>query len=317
MHYFNSLQCSVLTAGVEEAARKNWAKFGLEKNKPKGPQPDTTTIGENILFKPSRDWRNKEIEDAKEGGGKHEEKSLKEQLRDKKVKCRICQGEHFTARCPFKDSMNPMGDDGNPAADPLAEGDEKAPKEGGLGVGGSSYVPPHMRKGATGGGDKLGGKYERDDLATLRVTNVSFPGRYLPNLHTANQLFRYQKWPKKTTFDRSSSTLAALRVFSLRRIEKQEGPRASLSSRLSTGLMRRGRVRSSMALATSILSCGWSLQRGRPDGFLGSYHRRNEGYIQCYSDGFAGVMNYFLSIFLSLSAGSVKPIGASFLLLSS
>jgi translation initiation factor 3 subunit G len=186
-HSLHSLLSSVLTACAEEAARKNWAKFGLEKNKPKGPQPDTTTIGENILFKPSRDWRNKEIEDAKEGGGKHEEKSLKEQLRDKKVKCRICQGEHFTARCPFKDSMNPMGDDGNPAADPLAEGDEKPPKEGGLGVGGSSYVPPHMRKGATGGGDKLGGKYERDDLATLRVTNVSLP-QIFADLHIANYI---------------------------------------------------------------------------------------------------------------------------------
>jgi translation initiation factor 3 subunit G len=68
-----------------------------------------------------------------------------------------------------------MGDDGNPVADPMAEDGEKPTKEGGLGVGGSSYVPPHMRKGATGGGDKLGGKYERDDLATLRVTNVSLP----------------------------------------------------------------------------------------------------------------------------------------------
>jgi translation initiation factor 3 subunit G len=164
----------MLTPRIEEAARRNWAKFGLEKGKSKGPQPDTTTVGENIVFRPSRDWKTVQEDEAKPGGGKAEEKSLKEQLRDKKVKCRICQGEHFTARCPFKDSMNPMGDDGNPVADPMAEDGDK-PKEGGLGIGGSSYVPPHMRKGATGGGDKLGGKYERDDLATLRVTNVSSP----------------------------------------------------------------------------------------------------------------------------------------------
>lgn len=156
-----------------EAERKQWAKFGLEKGKPRGPSMDTTTIGENILFKPSRDWKTVQADEEKPGGGKAEEKSLKEQLKDKKVKCRICQGEHFTARCPFKDTMTPMGEDGNPVADPLAEDDEKPTKEGGLGMGGSSYVPPHMRKGASGGGDKLGGKYERDDLATLRVTNVS------------------------------------------------------------------------------------------------------------------------------------------------
>jgi len=46
---------------------------------------------------------------------------------------------------------------------------------GGLGQGGSSYVPPHLRKGgAAASGDRMGGKYgERDEMATLRVTNVS------------------------------------------------------------------------------------------------------------------------------------------------
>ena len=59
-------------------------------------------------------------------------------------------------------------------------GREEGPKEGGLGQGGSSYVPPHLRKGAAGGGERMGGKYERDDLATLRVTNVSCGKGLLP-----------------------------------------------------------------------------------------------------------------------------------------
>ncbi|ETI27502.1 eukaryotic translation initiation factor 3 subunit G [Cladophialophora carrionii CBS 160.54] len=156
------------------AERREWAKFGLEKGKPKGPQPDTTSVGENILFRPSRDWKNVQAEEAKSGGGKAEEKSLKEQLRDKKVKCRICQGEHFTARCPFKDTMAPADDGANPVADPMADDEEGGGKAaGGLGAGGSSYVPPHLRKGAQGAGERMGGKFERDDLATLRVTNVS------------------------------------------------------------------------------------------------------------------------------------------------
>ena len=159
------------------AERRAWAKFGLEKGKGKGPQPDTTSVGENIVFRPSRDWKAVQAAEAKDGGGKAEEKSLKEQLRDKKVKCRICQGEHFTARCPFKDTMAPADDGTTPAADPMAEDGGGAPAEGGLGAGGSSYVPPHMRKGASGGGDRMGGKFERDDLATLRVTNVCLPSR--------------------------------------------------------------------------------------------------------------------------------------------
>ena len=52
------------------------------------------------------------------------------------------------------------------------EADEAA--AGAVGTGSGSYVPPHLRKGAAGGGERMGGKYEKDDLATLRVTNVSF-----------------------------------------------------------------------------------------------------------------------------------------------
>ncbi|KAK5070017.1 translation initiation factor eIF3 subunit g [Lithohypha guttulata] len=158
----------------EVAERRTWAKFGLEKGKSKGPQPDTTSVGENIVFRPSRDWKAVQAAEAKDGGGKAEEKSLKEQLRDKKVKCRICQGEHFTARCPYKDTMAPVGGDNEPAADPLAEEEAPATKSGGLGAGSGGYVPPHLRKGgAASAGERMGGKFERDDLATLRVTNVS------------------------------------------------------------------------------------------------------------------------------------------------
>lgn len=165
----------------EVAERRNWSKFGLEKGKSKGPQPDTTSVGENIIFRPSRDWKAVQAAEAKDGGGKAEEKSLKEQLKDKKVKCRICQGEHFTARCPYKDTMAPVGGDNEPAADPMAEDGDAAgaagagTKSGGLGVGSGGYVPPHLRKGAAASaGERMGGKFERDDLATLRVTNVSY-----------------------------------------------------------------------------------------------------------------------------------------------
>jgi len=98
---------------------------------------------------------------------------MKDKLKDKKVKCRICNGEHFTARCPFKDTMAPVGEE---PADVAAGPADTAEGPGGLGSGKSSYVPPHLRNGgaASGAGDRMGGgKYERDDLATLRVTNVS------------------------------------------------------------------------------------------------------------------------------------------------
>jgi translation initiation factor 3 subunit G len=120
-------------------------------------------------------WKAQAKEEEKAGG---EKGGIKDQLKDKKVKCRICSGEHFTARCPFKDTMAPVDEPTAGGAGGDLDLDEQ-PAAGGLGAGSSSYVPPHMRKGAAGAGaaagDKMGGKYEKDDLATLRVTNVSLP----------------------------------------------------------------------------------------------------------------------------------------------
>jgi len=158
------------TVNPRVAERRAWAKFGNEKGHPPGPSFDTTSVGENIIFRPSVTWKR----DGKDE--KPDTNSVKAQLKDKKVKCRICDGEHFTARCPFKDTMAPIGEDNSAGATGTgAAGEEdEAPKEGGLGTSGGGYVPPHLRKGAgASSGERMGGKYERDDLATLRVTNVS------------------------------------------------------------------------------------------------------------------------------------------------
>ena len=141
-------------------------------------------MGENIVFVPSTTFK----KDAKDE--KKEQDSgaagIKAQLKDKKVKCRICDGDHFTARCPFKDTMAPVGEDGADNVGPskgaaglvadAANGDDDlggGSGIGGLGKGGGGYVPPHLRKGGAATGERMGGRYEKDDLATLRVTNVS------------------------------------------------------------------------------------------------------------------------------------------------
>ncbi|KAF2188605.1 eIF-3 RNA-binding subunit [Zopfia rhizophila CBS 207.26] len=142
------------------AERKQWAKFGQEKGKPVGPQTDTTSVAENIVFRPVANWKA-----SAEDKGEAEKK--KQNLKDAKIKCRICSGDHWTTKCPFKDTMAPEGAD---AAGSVT--DDVPETAGALGGGGGGYVPPHLR-GRAGAGEKMGGKYERDDLATLRVTNVS------------------------------------------------------------------------------------------------------------------------------------------------
>ncbi|KAJ4164965.1 hypothetical protein LMH87_006617 [Akanthomyces muscarius] len=152
------------------ADRKSWAKFGASANDGAGPAADTTSIAENMIFRPSVSWR----KDAKDESADPNAQAMKDKLKDKKVKCRICNGEHFTARCPYKDTMAPIGENG--AADVAAGmGDEPSPAgAGGAGVKKGSYVPPALRGGAVSASAMAGSKYgERDDLATLRVTNVS------------------------------------------------------------------------------------------------------------------------------------------------
>lgn len=193
------------------ADRKTWGKFGESAKDGAGPAPDTTSVGENIIFRPSVNWR----KDAKEEGD--EKDVLKDKLKDKKVKCRICSGEHFTARCPYKDTMAPVGANG--AADVAAGmGDEAAAAAaaaaGGAGAGKKgSYVPPALRDGArASAGDRMGGSKfgERDDLATLRVTNVSFVNFPMIKQRMTDFFWhgRSQRWQRKESYATCSSALA-------------------------------------------------------------------------------------------------------------
>ncbi|KAH7483514.1 eukaryotic translation initiation factor 3 subunit G-domain-containing protein [Fusarium oxysporum f. sp. albedinis] len=157
------------TVNPRVADRKTWPKFGLSAKDPPGPAPDTTSVGENIIFRPSVNWRKAEKDESADANAQ----SMKDKLKDKQVKCRICNGQHFTARCPYKDTMAPIGETG--AAD-VAAGMGDEPSAAGAGAAGAkkgSYVPPALR-GDRGAGERMGSKFgERDDFATLRVTNVS------------------------------------------------------------------------------------------------------------------------------------------------
>ncbi|KAI6812734.1 Eukaryotic translation initiation factor 3 subunit [Hortaea werneckii] len=148
------------------AERRAWPKMGPETGKPAGPRPDTTTLGENIMFRPIMGYKSGQQQETTP-----QEDKKAEALKKMQIKCRICSGDHFTTKCPFKDTMAPEGE----AAGPPPDMDERLGGDtaGALGGGGSSYVPPHLRKGGAATGERMGGKYERDDLATLRVTNVS------------------------------------------------------------------------------------------------------------------------------------------------
>lgn len=72
---------------------------------------------------------------------------MKAQLGTKKIMCRLCKGDHFTSKCPLKDTLEGAGM-GELLGENAPADDFGAGGSGGFGAGGGStdasgkYVPP-------------------------------------------------------------------------------------------------------------------------------------------------------------------------------
>ncbi|GHJ89323.1 hypothetical protein NliqN6_5725 [Naganishia liquefaciens] len=150
------LQTSEVSHTVAE--RKHWSKFGADKGKPAGPDRATTTVGENINFKVIAGGQ--KAEPAEDEAAK-----AKATVGTKRITCRFCKGDHYTSKCPLRETLEGagMGD---------VMGGEMPPADDGpsAGAGGSKYVPPSMRAGAKGTGESM---FRREDMPTIRVTSLS------------------------------------------------------------------------------------------------------------------------------------------------
>jgi len=150
------------------AARKNWAKFGADRGKPHGPDRATTTVGENVGLKLVPGGQKLEPEPDQES-------EIKKQLDGKKIMCRLCKGAHFTSKCPYRDTLGALGVNGTDTPDDGIATPQNEPAAPVASLTGK-YVPPSMRgAGAGRGAGEMMGRPggNRDDLPTLRVTNVS------------------------------------------------------------------------------------------------------------------------------------------------
>ncbi|KAJ2642519.1 translation initiation factor eIF3 subunit g, partial [Coemansia sp. RSA 1694] len=158
------------------AERKRWAKFGEQRGEGgvvRGNGGVATTVGEVVDLRLSQyaaQMKQQELDAA--------EAEKAAAVKSSKILCRVCRGEHFTAKCPYKDTMAAPEDILGGGAPAPAPADEKA------GGGSNSYVPPHMRAGAKafggagragslGAGDARGGGDRRDEQPTIRITNLS------------------------------------------------------------------------------------------------------------------------------------------------
>ncbi|KAJ2744055.1 translation initiation factor eIF3 subunit g [Coemansia sp. BCRC 34301] len=152
------------------AERKKWAKFGEQRGENgivRGNGGVATTIGEVVELRLSQyaaQMKQQELEAAEQ------EKAAA--VKSSKILCRVCRGEHFTAKCPYKDTMTPAEDILGGGAPPVDDAKSSGP---------NAYVPPHMRAGAKAFGGRAAGSLgagdargdRRDEQPTIRITNLS------------------------------------------------------------------------------------------------------------------------------------------------
>ncbi|KAJ3181848.1 translation initiation factor eIF3 subunit g [Gaertneriomyces sp. JEL0708] len=156
------------TVNKAVAERKaKWKKFGEVANLPAGPDTNSTSFGEKVFLKLSstiKDHDAPPVEDDQDSLRKKLQAAVKS-----KITCRICKGEHWTSKCPFKDTHAPLGELGPSRSEESVDGDAMTEEK----IAGGKYVPPSLRNRGPGESMRGSSDSRRDDYPTIRITNLS------------------------------------------------------------------------------------------------------------------------------------------------
>ncbi|XP_046845147.1 eukaryotic translation initiation factor 3 subunit G-like [Xenia sp. Carnegie-2017] len=147
------------------AKRKLWTKFGDSKMDKPGPNPATTMVAEDVFLV---------LTSNKEELNQQDDDPLRKLQNQKNiVQCRICKGDHWTLKCPYKDTLEPLQQqlkEEENGGSGSGEGNNKATS---FNQTGGKYVAPGRREGASGRGEMMSTRNNREETATIRVTNLS------------------------------------------------------------------------------------------------------------------------------------------------
>jgi translation initiation factor 3 subunit G len=164
------------------ATRKQWKKFGAAAKTGDSFKDGTTTLCEAIQMKLAVG--------SVEGEAINAQTAKKEVEPAKKVvnttiKCRHCNGDHWTTKCPYKDTLGSIGklmgnesSSGAGNAPVTSSGASDAGSASGKPTG-SRYVPPSLRSsgasgpGAAPGSERPSFRRMNDDLPCIRVSSLS------------------------------------------------------------------------------------------------------------------------------------------------
>lgn len=154
----------------EVALRRTWKKFGLCANDDVGPNISSTILGEPVFLTLSMDadFDKQEVSPAQAKA-----------VEAKTIKCRYCDGPHFSPKCPYKDTF--AGEDKKFSINGAsAAGAEVAAASSSVPAGPTKYVPKFKRSveegglvGASSSSDPSSPLDDRDQGLAIRITNLS------------------------------------------------------------------------------------------------------------------------------------------------
>ena len=137
------IKMRLVTESVEPevAFRRTWKKFGLAANDGPGPNMSSTILGEPVFLKlgMDTDFDKQEVSPAQA-----------QATEAKTLKCKYCDGPHFSVKCPYKDTF--AGEASKPKLNDSGASEGSSAASAPEGPGGSSkYVPKFKRSTEEGG----------------------------------------------------------------------------------------------------------------------------------------------------------------------